>query len=91
MMNDRESLKKIMEKVMFEPKSYNRMKKINVLEKLLASTNKETGKLCEMFIIPLYEHDTDFLKETLKSLGYLPIYKEEYNHFYETTCYTVKL
>ena len=74
-----------------EQENYDRMKKENVLDDLIASTHKETGKLSFPLIIPIYEHDTDFLKETLKGLGYEPNYEEEYNYFFSTTCYTVSL
>ena len=89
-MTDRAQLKKIHQKVLLEPRTFDRFIKINVLEKLIASTNSETGKLNEV-IIPLYEHDIDFLKTTMKDLGYSPEYVEKWNHFYNTTCCYVKL
>lgn len=91
MINDREKLERIKKEVMSKGNSYERMKKENVVDDLLASTDKETGKLSFPFIIPLFEHDGEFLKETLNELGYSPIYEEEYNYFFSTTCYTVNL
>ena len=88
-MTDREQLEKIHEKVLREARTFDRFIKINVLEKLIASTDQITGKLHDV-IIPLYEHDIDFLKITIKDLGYSPEYVEEWNHFYSTTCCYVK-
>ena len=84
-MTDRERLEKIQERVMAEENSYARMMKENVLEKLIASTYKE-GKLSCQIIIPLFEHDCNFLEETLAELGYSPKYSKEWNYYYETTC-----
>lgn len=74
-----------------EEKNYDRMKKENVLEDLIASTNKETGNISFPLIIPIYEHNIDFLKGILYGLGYKPSYEKEYNYFFSTTCYTVSL
>jgi len=74
-----------------EANGYDRMKKENVLEDLIASTDKETGKLRFPLIIPIYEHNIDFLKGILYGLGYKPNYEKEYNYFFSTTCYTVSV
>ena len=89
-MTDREKLVKIKKEVMSEANSYARMKKENVLVKLIASTERETGKLWGMFVIPKYEHDEVFMKQTLTELGYSPTYTEMYNHFYDELCYIVE-
>lgn len=89
-MTDREQLEKIQKQVLREARTFDRYMKINVLEKLVASTDTQTGKLHDA-IIPLYEHDIDFLKSTIKDLGYSPEYVEEWNHFHNTTCCYVKL
>ena len=90
-MTDRERLEDVKAKVMSEKDSYERMKKENVLEKLLIATDEKTGKLWEQHIIPLYEHDVEFLKKVLDELGYVPEYKEEFNAFWQTTCCVVTL
>ena len=90
-MTDREKLEKIKEKVLSEEKSYERMKKENVLEKLLIAADNKTEQLMSLIIIPLYEHDGEFLKITLTELGYTPSYEEEYNDFYQRMCYKVTL
>ena len=74
-----------------EPKSHDRMKKENVLEDLIASTNKDTGKLDFPLNIPIYEHNIDFLMGLLFGLGYEPNYEKEYNTFFSTTCYIVRI
>ena len=74
-----------------EANNYDRMKKENVLEDLIASTHKETGKISFPLIIPIYEHNIDFLKGILYGLGYKPNYEKEYNYFFSTTCYKVSL
>lgn len=89
-MTDREQLEKIQKKVLYEARTFDRLIKINVLEKLIASTDEKTGKLQDV-IIPLYEHDIEFLKNTMQDLGYSPKYVEDWNHFYDTTCCYVKL
>ena len=91
-MTDREKLEKIREElVSSEVKSYARMKKENVLEKLYIAANNKTGDLTNLIFIPLYEHDVEFLDKVLKEVGYTPSYSEEYNHFYERWCYKVTL
>ena len=90
-MTDKQKLEGVQAKLLSSVEnSYARMMKENVLEKLIVSTDKE-GKLSFPIIIPLYEHDTEFLKETLKELGYSPEYKKEFNHFWQTTCYTISV
>ncbi len=74
-----------------EEKNYDRMKKENVLEDLIASTHKETGKLSFPLIIPIYEHNIDFLIGILLGLGYEPNYEKDFNTFFSTTCYIVSL
>ena len=92
MKTDRKKLERMKFRILCsEGNTYSRMKKINVLDKLMMSTYEKTGKLLETIIIPRYEHDGEFLKETLKKLGYSPEYSEEYNHFYKTTCYIITL
>lgn len=92
MKTDRKKLEKMKSRILCsEGNTYSRMKKINVLEKLIISTDEKTGKLLETIIIPRYEHDGAYLKETLNKLGYSPGYAEEYNHFYKTTCYIINL
>ena len=87
-MTDREKLEEIQQKVLLEPRTFDRLMKMNVLEKLIASTDEKTGKLRDVSI-PLYEHDIDFLKLTIKDLGYSPEYVDEWNYFYCTTCCNV--
>jgi len=91
MMTDRMKLEKMKEEVMLEESSYERMKKENVLEKLIISADNKTEQLMSLIIIPMYEHDGDFLKKTLSELGYTPSYEEEYNAFWERMCYKVTL
>jgi len=90
-MTDREKLEKIQEEVMTEENSYERMKKVSVLEKLIASTDSKTGKISTCIIIPFYEHKIEFLKQIMENLGYSPSYEEKYNHFWKTTCCVVQL
>ena len=91
MMTDREKLEKIKEMVMSQEDSYARMKKENVLEKLMWNIDDKTGQLVGTPIIPIYEHDVVFMKETLEELGYSPNYEKEYNPFWQQTCYKVTL
>jgi len=65
------------------------MKKENVLEKLLIAADNKTGELSNLLIIPLYEHDQEFLKETLEKLGKIPSYKKAFNDFFGRMCYIV--
>jgi len=93
MLTDRKRLEKIRKELLeSEENSYARMTKDNVLYDLIASTEKETEELSSFIIIPIYEHDIEFLKEILKELGYYnPTYEKEYNYFFSTTCYNVRL
>ena len=92
MTTDREKLEKMQAELMSsEEKSYDRMKKENVLDKLIASCFKRTGELSKQIIIPLYEHDGDFLKKTLKNLGYDATYEERYNDRFKKNCCIVRL
>lgn len=91
MMNDKKVLEKIQEQVMAEANSYARFKKENVLKRLLSSINRKTEKLVFPVVIPLYEHDMEFMKQTLNCLGYLPKYEEEYNYYFKTTCCIVSI
>ena len=68
-----------------EANTYERMKKENVLRVLILGT-KENGELVEKHVMPIYEHDIVFLKDTMEKLGYSPRYEQEYNHYYRTTC-----
>ena len=90
-MTDRKKLEKMKEEIMSEENSYERMKKENVLDKLLIASDNKTEQLMSLIIIPIYEHDGEFLKKTLSELGYTPSYKEEYNAFWERMCYVVTL
>lgn len=92
MMSERERLKeaRVWLKSLKED-DYERMKKENVLEDLIASTNKETGKLTFPIVVPIYEHNMDFLIGILTGFGYKLDYEKEYNYFFSTTCYTVSL
>lgn len=89
---DREKITKMQEELLEkEEPSYGRMKKENVLKRLEVSVIPETGKLISVIIVPIYEHDIEFLKEFLGKLGYSPKYEEDFNPFFETMCYTVTL
>ena len=91
MMTDRQKLQTIRTKVMSQENNYARMMKINVLDKLLIAADNKTEQLMHLIVIPMYEHDGDFLKKTLSELGYTPSYKEEYNPFWERMCYVITL
>ncbi len=88
-MTDREQLEKMQAELENEEKTYDRFKKMNVLEKLIDSTNEKTGELISV-IVPLYHHDIEFMKETIHNLGYSPEYVEDWNYYYDTTCCYVK-
>ena len=90
-MTDREKLEALKEGIEAMPESYEKTTKLNVLEKLLVATNHQTGNLMNSITIPIYEHDTEFLKEILTEFGYTPLYEKEYNYFWNTTCYEIKL
>jgi len=92
MMTDKQQLERIQsELISTEGNTYERLKKVNVLEKLISATDRNTEKLAKSFDIPIYEHDVEYLNKTLKALGYSPVYEEQYNYFYQTTCYAVTL
>ena len=92
MLTDKEKLEKMRDELIGSGKdAYVQMKKKNVLDKLIAATNKETGKLSFPIIIPLYEHDGSFLKQIINSLQYFPSYKIGFNDYYRTTCYKITM
>lgn len=68
-------------------------RKLKTLDYLLNPRNYQNGdKLEKVISIPKYEIDEEYLAEVLEQLGYSnPEYKEEYDGYYEGTCYKITL
>jgi len=88
-MTDFEKLQEIRRELL--SKESHTIRKENVLHRLISGTYRKTGELWSLQIIPLEGYDIDFLKKTLKNLGYDATYEERYNDRFKKNCCIVRL
>ena len=85
-------LQAIKKKLLSEEDSQKRKIKEKTLFYLMNPRNYERGNLNSVISIPKHDVDADYLGEVLKQLGYPnPKYEEDYDGYYECTCYKITL